>query len=395
MQSLMFNPLSSDGTNFLEWVNDAKTVLSADDLARTLTTDVATTSTDPAQQIPPSARWQALLILRRHLDKPLRLQYMQLDDPAELWTQLHSRFNHQQTLFLPQARTDWINLRVLDFPDFASFNSELHRITAQLRLCGQTITDAELIEKTLSTFPPATAILSQQYRNMKFKKHANLMSQLLLAEKHHQLLLRNAESRPAREIHNTTALLGGPVGASAGATVPTLGPGSGHRGRDYSTPGAGQPTEVEAHAAKASRRPPKGSYRKPFFKSNRPFQRGNQFKPKQFQPRMQQNKAVKGNCHKCGRKGHFAKECRAPPYLVSMYKELQQLRNPPRQNYNIETQNPPSPNHDIENYMTIYEQSTSQPDVALLDSASTHTLVENFTSGSTKKCWSRLLLRTR
>jgi hypothetical protein len=47
MQSLMFTPLSSDGTNFLEWVNDARTVLSADDLARTLITE-ATTSTDPA-----------------------------------------------------------------------------------------------------------------------------------------------------------------------------------------------------------------------------------------------------------------------------------------------------------------------------------------------------------
>ena len=32
------------------------------------------------------------------------------------------------------------------------------------------------------------------------------MSHLLLAEKHHQLLLRNADSRPVREIHNTTAV---------------------------------------------------------------------------------------------------------------------------------------------------------------------------------------------
>jgi hypothetical protein len=85
---------------------------------------------------------------------------------------------------------------------------------------------------------------------MKFKKHANLMSHLLLAEKHHQLLLRNAESRPAREIHNTTALTGGPAGA--GAIVPATGPGSGHQGRDFSTAGAGQRTEIEAHAAEAS-----------------------------------------------------------------------------------------------------------------------------------------------
>ena len=96
--------------------------------------------------MPPAVRWHALLQIRRHLDHSLRLQYLQIDDPAELWTHLHARFNHQQTLFLPQAKSDWINLRVLDFPDFATFNSELHRITAQLRLCGETISEAKLIE---------------------------------------------------------------------------------------------------------------------------------------------------------------------------------------------------------------------------------------------------------
>jgi hypothetical protein len=79
-----------------------------------------------------------------------------VDDPARLWSLLNARFNHQQTLFLPQARSDMINLRVLNFPDFVSFNSELHQIIAQLSLCGEIVTEAELIEKTLSTSPPAT-----------------------------------------------------------------------------------------------------------------------------------------------------------------------------------------------------------------------------------------------
>ena len=68
---------------------------------------------------------------------------------------------HEKTIFLPQAHHDWMSLRVLDFSDLASFNSELHCIVAQLCLCGEVLTETKLISKTLSTFPLASAILVQ------------------------------------------------------------------------------------------------------------------------------------------------------------------------------------------------------------------------------------------
>lgn len=57
----MFSPLNYDGSNFLEWLNDAKTVLIAEDLAATL-------KVEGAEEILTIYKSQTLQTLRRHLD---------------------------------------------------------------------------------------------------------------------------------------------------------------------------------------------------------------------------------------------------------------------------------------------------------------------------------------
>ena len=76
LQALLFPQLNSDGSNFLEWVNDAKLFLSVEDLARTLIKPVASTSCghDPGENIHAVCKWQAVVLLRRHLDHTLRIQ---------------------------------------------------------------------------------------------------------------------------------------------------------------------------------------------------------------------------------------------------------------------------------------------------------------------------------
>ena len=335
LQPLMFNELTPEGLNFLDWANDAKVVLAAEELDPYL-------HHSTSEGLPTAAKWHTLLILRRHLDTALRHQYVQVNDPADLWEQLHARFHHEQNTILPQARNDWMNLRVLDFPNFLSFNSEFFRIAAQLRLSGEPLTEDQLIEKTLSTFPSASLVLAQQYRNMNFEKHSKLMSHLLLAETHGNILLKHNESKPAREIH--ASISSGPH---------------------------------EVNLSEAPRRSPRGFQRR-FPPKN------SKFKPKDHKPRYvnpkhkthkQSSSSSSSSCHKCGRKGHYARECRASTYTIELYRELQKCRNPTRESHALSIPTPSDT--DVENYMVLSGNANQSMEVALIDSASTHTILRS------------------
>lgn len=76
------------------------------------------------------------------------------------------------------------------------------------------------------------------------------MSHMLLVKKHHRLLLRNVESRPAREVHNIVAIAAhADFGVLAGLVLPVGA--SEPRGLNQLTIGH----HVEAHAVEASKRP--------------------------------------------------------------------------------------------------------------------------------------------
>lgn len=368
LQPLFFPALAADGMNYLEWSIDARAHLCAEELDQAMKPPEASTST--STQLPKASRWKALLILRRHLDSSLRTQYLQLEDPATLWSELHGRFHHEKTIFLPQARNDWMTLRVLDFTDLSKYNSELHRIVAHLRMCGETITESELIEKTLTTFPPASALLAQQYRNMQFKKFNQLMSLLLLAEKQHQLLLKNAEVKPPKEAH----------------AVEAKGSRRAYRDKDKSKT---QPRrQLSPQKTKQSNR--------------------DSSKPKADSKRKSDHDSRDSKiCHKCGRPGHLAKDCRASDYVAKLWKELSGLKSqtPPRSPRRGSNQReahsldaPSFPEYDVENYLldTSHLADTSS-DVALIDSATTHTILRDpryFTFSEANPKWQTCSLLT-
>ncbi|XP_066358053.1 uncharacterized protein [Miscanthus floridulus] len=123
-----FDYLMLNGKNYQTWVVDCRFHLAAMQLTHTIT-----------------PRAEGAPAIPKH----------------EIAKALEDRFSKQKTVILPQARRDWTQLRFLDYKTLEAYNSALHRIVGQLRFCGQKITDAEMIEKTLETFHPANMVLQQ------------------------------------------------------------------------------------------------------------------------------------------------------------------------------------------------------------------------------------------
>ncbi|XP_074323144.1 uncharacterized protein LOC141660082 [Apium graveolens] len=72
----------------------------------------------------------------------------------------------------------------------------MFKITSQLKLCGENISDNDMLEKTYSTFHANNMLLQQQYHERGFTKYSELISVLLLAEQNNELLMKNHQARP-------------------------------------------------------------------------------------------------------------------------------------------------------------------------------------------------------
>ena len=52
-------------------------------------------------------------------------------------------------MIFPKARYDWMHLRLQDFKSFSEYNSSLFKISSQLKLCGENITEEDMLEKNV------------------------------------------------------------------------------------------------------------------------------------------------------------------------------------------------------------------------------------------------------
>jgi hypothetical protein len=97
-------------------------------------------------------------------------------------------------------------LRLHDFKFIGEYNHVVHKICARLRFYEKEPSETDKIEKTLQTMLSSDNILQHQYRAKNYQTYSNLVHDLLQAEKHDELTLRNHHQRsfgsaPLPEVH--------------------------------------------------------------------------------------------------------------------------------------------------------------------------------------------------
>ncbi|KAI3764212.1 hypothetical protein L2E82_14216 [Cichorium intybus] len=189
LSKLEFMALDISRKNYLSWIIDAEIHLDAMGIGNTIET------VNALNEASNQDKTKVMIFLCHHLNKRLKVEYLTVKDPTYLWNNLNENNGHQKTVVLPRARFDWLHLRLQDFKYVSEYNSAMFKITSQLKLCGETIIDEDMLEKTFTIFHTTNMLMQQQYREKCFKKYSELISCLLVAEQNNELLMKNHQSR--------------------------------------------------------------------------------------------------------------------------------------------------------------------------------------------------------
>ena len=154
-----FVALDITGKNYMSWILHVEMHLKSMGLIDIIKENNNTSLQDKTKSI---------IFLRRHLDEGLKCEYLTVKDLSVLWKDLKDRYDHQRDVILPVVTDEWRALRFQDFKKVSDYNSAIFRIVSQLKFCGQTVTDDDMLEKTYCTFYASNVTLQQQYRMQRF-----------------------------------------------------------------------------------------------------------------------------------------------------------------------------------------------------------------------------------
>jgi hypothetical protein len=181
----------------------------------------------------------------------------------------------------------------LDAPEVALF-----KISSQLKLCREKVTDADMLEKTYTTFHASNMLLQQQYRERNFTRYSKLISCLLVAEQNNELLMKNHQSRPT-------------------GSTPF------HKAMEHHFMVIKEILVVDVDVVEKIIEVKGNVLIILTKKKNAPYhQKWNHTEAKQNKNKSLQNKPTKNyedKCYKCGMEGHWSRTCCTPKHLVDLY----------------------------------------------------------------------------
>ncbi|XP_048613255.1 uncharacterized protein LOC106413013 [Brassica napus] len=280
ISNLDYAALNLPGDNYLQWALDTKINLRSKELGDTIIEDNNENNKN---------RYRAISIIRHHLIEGLKDQYLTMENPLDLWTALQRRYDHQKTVLLPKARYEWKNLSFMDYKSVDEYNSVLFKIVSMMRLCGEEVTEKELLDKTFSTFH-STNVLLQQHE-MRPPGSAPL-------QEAHKAEHEKKDPKENNHVYNERRSHGRGRGGYKG-----------RGGRDNYSYGRGYGNHNNrGHGSSYGRG-----------RANFGRGRGGISKP---------SYSTKSVCHRCGMSNHWAKNCRTPKHLCELYQESLKNKNP-------------------------------------------------------------------
>jgi hypothetical protein len=153
MATKEFDELALDDSNYPTWAYDIKIALAS----RSILATIQEPQTGVVLQ--DKQTYTALALLRYYIHKDLKLEYLMIESPRKLWVTLKEQYDQQKELIWPEANHEWNHLRLQDFKSVADYNHVVHRICSKLKFYEKEPSDADKIEKTLSTMLPSDRVL--------------------------------------------------------------------------------------------------------------------------------------------------------------------------------------------------------------------------------------------